>query len=284
MNVERPDLWTIGDPEVDDPASAAKAHEPGLFRLKPDWDGPSARAEVIDVNRGHTPESFVRAAYYQITGEPPPAMEAALHAARLRQETHVRRIDVVRTILAAHNRQCRLTYSDPWRSQPELAPAPERRVKRQVGAVFMFFFNCPAGVNCSMDWANTHAPGMDESHPLFGFEGVPGGYYTPSEPGFWRRELLDAKYAGLQFLLLNVYGPDIQAGGLKPLLQALATLDNPLHLALFDDTWTWGRPDFGDFWNQLPDLGDVERAAATLYECKWKPFYQQLDRRYLFRF
>ena len=40
--------------------------------------------------------------------------------------------------------------------------------------------------------------------------------YSPSEPGFWRRELLDAKYAGLQFLMLNTYGPDIEDGKLAP--------------------------------------------------------------------
>src|SRR5690348_12275898 len=33
----------------------------GAFKLKADFDGPCARADVVDVDLGHTPESFVRA-------------------------------------------------------------------------------------------------------------------------------------------------------------------------------------------------------------------------------
>jgi hypothetical protein len=53
---------------------------------------------------------------------------------------------------------------------------------------------------------------------------------------------------------------------------------------LFDDTWTWGQPYFGDFWERKPDLREAEQAAATLYEAKWKPFYTQIDKRYWYRF
>src|SRR5262245_50068532 len=39
---------------------------PSPFHLKPEWDGPCARRERhegVDVNLGHTPEAFVRAAH-----------------------------------------------------------------------------------------------------------------------------------------------------------------------------------------------------------------------------
>jgi len=254
------------------------------FSLKPEWKGPCVRTDTVDVNLGHSPESFVRAAYGQITGEPAPANVVELWAARLRNQRHVRRVDVVRALAADQKRQVKLRYSDPWRSQPELLGTPERRTKRDVGAVFMFFFNCPGGVNCTMDWANTHAPGMDAPHTLFGANHGERGLYSAFELGFWRRELLEAKYAGLQFLLLNAYGPDISDGKLTPLARALASLEEPVQIALFDDTWTWGRPYFTDFWTQKPDMRDVDKAAGLIYESKWKPFYQQIDKRYWYRF
>ena len=219
----------------------------GSFVLKPEWQGPCARSATIDVNLGHTPEAFVNAAHYQITGEPAPPALVRSWSERLRRDEHVRRIDVVRALCDEQRRPYELTYSDPWLSQPVLEGAPERRVARDVGAVFMFFFGCPGGVNCEMNWANTHALGMNEPHALFAFESAAAGFYAPSEPGFWRRELLEAEYAGLQFLLLNVYGPDIQDGKLSPLASALSSLRDPIKLALFDDTWSWDKPWFGRF-------------------------------------
>jgi hypothetical protein len=146
----------------------------------------------------------------------------------------------------------------------------------------MFFFNCPGGVNCGMDWANTHALGMDRPHALYGTRGQ-RGIYSPCEAGFWRREMLDAQYAGLQFLLLNVYGPDIEDGKLGPLDEALTSLDEPIKLALFDDTWTWGKPYFSAFWRQTPNLEDAENVSGMLYECKWRPFYEKLHERHWYR-
>jgi hypothetical protein len=192
-------------------------------------------------------------------------------------------VDVVRTLAAEHERTVELGYSDPWHSHPELVGAPVRRTRRDVGAVFMFFFDCPGGVNCGMDWANTHALGMDRPHPLYGGGHGRRGVYSPCESGFWRREMLDATYAGLQFLLLNVYGPDIEGGKLGPLNKALLTLEEPLKVALFDDTWTWGKPYFDDFWRHAPDLDDPD-AADTLYEAKWRPFYRRIDARHWYRF
>jgi hypothetical protein len=271
------------------PVAAAAAAEPvaeapSLFHLKPDWDGSCARRDTIDVNLGHTPETFVRAAYCQLTGQQAPAKTVETWSERLRSDPHVRRVDVVRALAQEAKRTVKLAYSDPWASQPELLDFPTRKTKRDVGAVFMFFFNCPGQTNCSMDWANTHAPGMDSKSSLLGLASGQSGYYSPSEPGFWRRELLDAKYAGLQFLMLNTYGPDIADGKLAPLAKALSSLQDPVQIALFDDTWTWGEPYFGDFWKQKPNLRDSEEAAKTLYEAKWKPFFQQIDKRYWYRF
>jgi Domain of unknown function (DUF5010) len=265
-------------------ASAGPPEAPSPFHLKPEWQGPCAQTNTVDVNLGNAPEVFVRAAYCQITGKEPPPETVAQWSGRLRQDDHVRRVDVVRKIASEQKRAVKLRYSDPWAAEPELLDPPVRQSKRDVGAVFMFFFGCPGGTNCEMDWANTHAVGMDGPHPLMGMGKGEGGLYSPSEPGFWRRELLDAQYAGLQFLMLNTYGPDIADGKLAPLAKALASIDHPIKIALFDDTWTWGQPYFGDFWKQKPDLMDPEKAANTLYEAKWKPFFQQIDKSHWYRF
>jgi hypothetical protein len=275
-----PPLEPLGAPGEE--KRAAPTYEP--FKLKADFTGPCAKSEVVDVDLGHTPESFVRAAHCQIAGEPPSSDVVAGWAKRMREAYYVRRIDVVRSLCSEHKRECKLAYSDPWAGEPDLVGAPERRVKRDVGAVFMFFFECPGGTNCAMDWANTHAPGMDGPSPLFGMKAGDSAPYHPSQPGFWRRELMDAKYAGLQFLMLNTYGPDIAGGKLKPLAEALNALEAPIQIALFDDTWTWGQPYFGDFWKQKPDLKDPDRAAKTIYEAKWKPFFSQIDKRHWYRF
>ena len=280
-------------PRADPPATAVQvapseepvpSDAPSPFKLKPEWAGPCARAEVIDVNLGHAPGVFVRAAFCQITGQEPPAHVVETWSAKLTHDPHVRRVDVVRSLLADSKRDAKLSYSDPWVSQPALSAPLTRRSRRDIGAVFMFFFNCPGGVNCAMDWANTHSPGMDAPSPLYAFGSAPSAVYSPNEPGFWRNELSDAKYAGLQFLMLNTYGPDIADGKLKPLAQALESLEDPVHVALFDDTWTWGEPYFGDFWKNKPDLQDAEKAATVLYNAKWKPFFSQIDKRYWYRF
>lgn len=269
-------------------APAAKPKDPlpvmEPFALKPDWTGPCARAEAVDVNLGNTPETFVRAAHCQITGQPAPDDVVRDWSGRMRTEYYVRRIDVVRTLCAANKRECKLSYSDPWVGQEDLSGAPDRHAKRDIGAVFMFFFECPGGTNCSMDWANTHAPGMDAPVPLFGMKPGQKAPYHPANAGFWRRELLDAQYAGLSFLMLNTYGPDIEDGKLKPLTEALKSIESPIKIALFDDTWTWGQPYFSDFWKQKPDLTDPDKAAKTIYNAKWKPFFSAIDKKHWYRF
>jgi hypothetical protein len=257
---------------------------PSVFALKPEWQGPCAKAATVDVNLGNSPESFVKAAYCQITGHQPPADVVEQWAGRLKQDPHVRRIDVVRSLAADQKAKIKLAYSDPWESQPELLDVPVRQTDRDIGAVLMFFFGCPGETNCGMEWANTHAAGMKAPSPVLGMGPGESGLYSPDNPGFWRRELLDARYAGLQFLMLNTYGPDIEDGKLAPLTKALDSIDKPIKIALFDDTWTWGEPYFSDFWKQKPDLNDTEKAAALIYEHKWKPFFQQVDKKYWYRF
>ncbi len=262
----------------------ATAQTPSPFHLKPEWQGPCAKTDTVDVNLGNSPEAFVRAAYCQITGQAAPPNVVAQWSERLKTDAHVRRVDVVRSLAADQKRTIKLAYSDPWVEQPELLDPPVHKAKRDIGAICMFFFSCPGGTNCGMDWANTHALGMEKTHPLLGGKPGESGFYTPEQPGFWRRELLDAKYAGLQFLLLNTYGPDIADGKLAPLAKALSGLDQPVQIALFDDTWAWGEPYFGDFWKKKPNLRDSDEAAKTLYEAKWKPFFSQIDKRYWYRF
>jgi hypothetical protein len=238
----------------------------------------------VDVDLGNTPESFVRAAHCQVTGQPASPGLVADWMKRMRDEYFVRRIDVVRTLCSDAKRECKLSYSDPWVAQEELTGAPDRKSKRDIGAVFMFFFDCPGKTNCEMDWANTHVPGMDGPSPLFGTKPGESAPYNPSKVGFWRRELMDAKYAGLQFLMPNVYGPDIEEGKLKPLVEALNSLDSPIKIAMFDDSWTWGQSYFSDFWKHKPDLTDTDKAAKTIYEAKWRPFFSQIDKKYWYRF
>jgi Domain of unknown function (DUF5010) len=254
------------------------------FVLRPDWNGQIQRREVVDVNLGHTPESFVRAAHAQITGLPAPDALVRRWARELRVNPRLRRIDLVRLLGKESERALDLSYGDPWQAHPELDGSPERGLTRQVGAVFMFFFNCPGGVNCFFDWANSHALGMDRPHPLYGFERGQSGFYMPTEAGFWKRELCDAKWAGLDFLLLNSYGPDIQHDKLAPLSQALSALNDPVKIGFFDDTWTWGQPWFGPFWQKRPDLSEPEAAARTIYEAKWRPFFRQVARQHWYRF
>ncbi|HSC87569.1 MAG TPA: DUF5010 domain-containing protein, partial [Polyangiaceae bacterium] len=140
------------------------------------------------------------------------------------------------------------------------------------------------GVNCGMEWANNHAPGMDGPVSSLGFGDRKEGVYTPDHAGWWRRELMDAKYAGLSFVMPNVYGPDIEGDKLKPLADALASIEDPIQLGMFDDSWTWGEPWFSDFWKQKPKLTEVEEAAHLIYEHKWKPFFSAIDRKHWFMF
>jgi hypothetical protein len=254
------------------------------FVLKPDWNGQIQRREVVDVNLGHTPETFVRAAHAQITGQPAPDALIKRWARELRTNPRLRRIDLVRLLAKEADRSLELSYGDPWQAHPELHGAPERGTQRQVGAVFVLSFNGPGEATRTVDWASSHALGMDRAHELYGFERGERGYYVPSEAGFWRRELSDAQWAGLDFLLLSSRGPDVEHDKLAPLRRALESLREPIKLALCDDTCAWGQPWFGPSWQKRPDLSQPDAAARTIYEAKWQPFFRQLDRQHWYRF
>ncbi|HVU50194.1 MAG TPA: DUF5010 domain-containing protein, partial [Polyangia bacterium] len=271
-----------GAPVTLPPATATPDFEP-----RAEFTGPCALNEgEIDVNLGNSPEAFVRAAYCQVSGAEPPADTVSQWAAQLRTVEYVRRVDVVRTFCQAAKRGCALTYSDPWVADIPLAPTCTRKGARDLGAVLMFFSDCPRGVNCGMDWANTHAAGMTAGHPLYGFGGTPTNYYNPRNAGWWYRELQDAAWAGVQFFLLNTYGPDLQGSPdqLAMLGQALAQAGPAVKVALFDDPWAWGQPSSPAPFKTRPDMSDTEAAAQAIYTAKWKPFYSRIDKRYWYLF
>jgi hypothetical protein len=249
------------------------------FQLKPEWQGPCERKDVVDVNLGNGAEEFVRAAACQVTGAEPSADTVALLANQLRTVKHVRRVDVVRTLCQQAARNCTLHYSDPWLAQVDLTAPCQRKGTRDLGAVMMYWSDCPGRVNCGMDWANTHAAGMSTTSRLYGFADVASGYYNPKNPGFWRRELLDARFSGLQFLALNTFGPDLAQ--LAGVVDALADIGGGIQVALFDDTWGWGKT--GTPWSQLPTFDDSAGAASLIFQ-KWKQFYSIVPSEHWYRF
>ena len=257
------------------------------FQPRAEFAGPCARsAGAIDVDLGNSPEAFVRAAYCQINGTEPPDATVTQWAGQLRTVEYVRRVDVVRSLCKDAARGCALAYSDPWAADIPLAPTCARKGTRDLGAVLMFFSNCPGGVNCGMDWANTHAHGMNAGHPLFAFGGAATNYYNPRNAGFWYRELQDAAWAGLQFFVINTYGPDL--GGspdqLAMLSQALTKAGPAVKVALFDDPWAWGQASSPAPFTTRPNMSDTEAAAQAIYAAKWKPFYTRIDKQYWYTF
>jgi hypothetical protein len=245
------------------------------FQLQGEFNGPCQAAGSIDVNLGHEPGAFVRAAYCQINGTEPTADVVSSWSSQLGTQSWVRRIDVVHSLCNAAGKTCTLAYSDPWQEQVLLTTPCVRKTKRDVGAIMMFFSECPAGVNCALDWANTHVSGMASRHPLYAFGEAPEGYYHPDNPGFWKRELIDARWAGLQFVLLNAYGPDL--GHLFWLSDALADVGGGIQIGLMDDTSSWGKGTLPP-WDAAPSLADAQGAAQTIYQAKWKPFFQAIPR------
>jgi hypothetical protein len=249
------------------------------FVLRAEFDGPCEKATVIDVNLGNAPEAFVRAAHCQVTGSEPDAALVDDLSNQLRTVKHVRRVDLVRTLCSSAQRACALSYSDPWQQQVELTAACTRKGARDLGAVLMYWSECPGQVNCGMSWANTHAPGMALPSRLLGFGSATDGFYNPKNAGFWRRELLDARWAGLQFLLLNTFGPDMVY--LPRLVDALGDIGGGIQVAFFDDTWGWGRG--ADPYNQMPDFNDTEAAAQLIYK-KWQQFYRAVPSQHWYRY
>ena len=252
------------------------------YTLNPEWTGPCAESSgAVDVNLGNSPEAFVTAAYCQIYGTMPPVATINEWVSQLMTVSYVRRIDVVRTLCQQANKTCGLFYSNPWKTEVLPTDTCTRKTTRDVGAVMMFFFGCPGGTNCGMDWANTHAWGMLQGDVTYGSGSGATGYYVPTNEGFWMRELLDARHAGLQFVAPNVYGYDIQpsTGELANLESALDALDatGGLKVALFNDTWAWGNPAGGSLQNPAPNLSDTEDSAQRIYAVQWKPFFQGIS-------
>jgi hypothetical protein len=261
------------------PSTIGSAYTPN-----PEWTGPCAPSEgEIDVNLGNSPESFVAAAYCQINGVMPSSDVIGNWANQLRTVSYVRRVDVVRTFCQQAGKTCGLFYSNPWATEVLPTTTCARKTTRDVGAVMMFFFNCPGGTNCGMDWANTHAWGMLAGDATYAAGSDPTGFYTPSNEGFWLRELLDARYAGLQFVLPNVYGYDIQSStgelaNLSSALDTIASMGGGIQVGLFNDTWAWGNPASGSLQNPAPDLSDTEDSAQRIYAVQWKPFFQGISK------
>jgi hypothetical protein len=189
---------------------------------------------MVDVNLGHTPESFVRAAHAQLTGQPAPDGLVKHWARELRESPRLRRVDLVRLLAKESSRTCELCFGDPWQAHPELLGAPERGTQRQVGAVLV------------TDAANMNGSSRALDHDL-------------------ERELLDAKWAGLDFLLLAASGASLPPGQPQALVQALAALTEPVKLALFD-------------------RADGASEASAVYSQKWRPFFRQVDRHHWYRF
>jgi hypothetical protein len=254
------------------------------YALRPEWDGECVSSKgAIDVNLGNAPEAFVTAAYCQIHGSMPPSDTVTTWTSQLRTVPYVRRVDVVRTLCQQAGRTCALFYSNPWVTEVLPTTTCTRKTARDVGAVMMFSFQCPGGVNCNMDSANTHGFGMLASDPTYGYGSDATGFYTPTNEGFWVRELLDARYAGLQFVLPNVYGYDIdpstgEVGRIEAALGAVDAQGGGMRMGLFNDTWAWGKPAGGAAMNPAPSLADTEGAAQRIYAVQWKPFFQGISR------
>jgi hypothetical protein len=282
------------DPEADDDddavsvagSSSGGASEQPLprdteFQLRPEWEGPCVKANAVDVNLGNAPEAFVRAAQCQIDGNEPDAATVTELSTQLRTLDHVRRVDVVRGLCARAARSCVLNYTDPWQQQVELTAPCARKGTRELGAVLMYWSECPSGVNCGLDWANTHAAGMGTSSSLLAFGATKAGYYNPKNGGFWRRELLDARWSGLQFLLLNTFGPDLAQ--LPRLVEALEDVGGGIQVALFDDTWGWDKKTSPAPYNQKPSFDDAEAGSALIYQ-KWHDFYTAVPKAHWYRY
>ncbi|MBT4757386.1 MAG: hypothetical protein HOO08_03225, partial [Opitutae bacterium] len=271
--------------------SASDKNSDTNFQVKPEVDPATLDyTRKVDLNLGNSPEMFVTAIWKQLTGEDADAPWVAEKAELLGSVTTPRRIDLALLLAEeAGEDKVRWAYSDPWDDQPSLHGSPGKTVERDIGAVMMFFFSSPNKPNGGPGWSNNHAPGMLTPDPALNLEEQAetphDGYFHPKNAAFWHRELSDARYAGLDFVLPNVYGPDLDDDHMKPLQIALAKLsqedgDDVIKLGMFDDTWTWGQPYFGPFWEQKPDCNNVEATAKVLFEAKWKPYFNAVPRKH----
>lgn len=269
------------------------------FTANPEFAGPYAAATTaVDVNLGNSPATFVTEAYWQVYGSAPSAATVNTQVNNLLTLPYWRRIDVVNTFLSAAGKSIPKMYSEPWQSEPQFLTPPCKNVTRDVGAVCMFFFSCPGGTNCTMDWADTHVEGMSGPSTLLAYGTNSTGYYTSAtDAGFWYRELMDARYAGLSYLLPNCYGPDITNGSIANLASALGTINAmgvtaQVKIGMFDDTSGWNNPADFNFapWNAGPwsissgpenlSAAGVTAAATEIFQDKWQPFFSAIPSQY----
>lgn len=267
--------------------SVAPAQSTTVFKLKGAKIGSCTAVypNAVDVNIGDSWEDFITAAYCQVHGRLPIQADFD-YWSNLKLNPRGRRIDVIMIMCQpAAGTVCNLKWSDPWVNGETVltAPACQRKTKRDLGAVFMFFYYCPNDDprNCAMSWANTHSYGSNTPSSLYS-----NGYYNPANTGFWFGEFRDAIQAGLQFLLPNVFGPDLYN---KPTVMAsvnsaLDALNGGIKLGLFDDTSTWGAAWVKQYeptnFGYVPNVYDVETTAQDLYKKMWRPFFTGLKRQY----
>jgi len=269
------------------------------FTQNPEFAGPYAAATTaVDVNLGNSAATFVTEAYWQAYGSAPSAGTVNTQVNNLMTLPYWRRIDVINTFMSGAGKSLPKIYSEPWQSEPPFLNPPCKSVARDVGAVCMFFFSCPGGTNCSMDWADTHVEGMSGPSTLLAYGANSTGYYTSSsDAGFWYRELMDARYAGLSYLLPNCYGPDITNGSIDNLASALGTINSmgvtaQVKIGMFDDTSGWNNPADFNFapWNAGPwsissgpenlSAAGVTAAANEIFQDKWQPFFSRIPSQY----
>ena len=280
-----------------EPAFTACTCDPDVSYGTPtEFTGPYSGQPTVDVNLGNTPLNFCMAAYWQVYGVAPPGGTSdpaiTTQVNKLNTLPYWRRVDVVNTYLLAAGSGKAKAYNNHYPNEYQFTTAPCKNSSRDVGAVCMFFFTCPAGspgwVNCGMDWANTHGYGMTGFNVLENDNNNPGsnGLMTSrSNVGFWYRELLDGRYAGLSFFLPNAYGPDITDGSIDNLATALGQIAgsgiaSQVKVGLFDDTSGWGTASYGPPWSTAPNMGNTAAAAASIYNNKWKPYFSKIPSQY----
>lgn len=279
------------------------------MQLRPEWSPTDCvRSTPVDVNLGNSPASFVTAAYCQVTGALPPDATVTALVNLLLSQPWIRRIDIVQKLCVEdpiRRGNCQYSYSSPWiNPTPVSLSAPcNRKTTVQFGTVMMFFFGCPDTLNCKSanggnpffnTWANTHAWGMYQYDATYNFTGLSGtwwptsqtGYYNPANVDFWARELQDARYAGFQFVLPNVYGPDIIRDNVfvvNRINRALDTIGGGILVGLYDDPSRWGQdaPPYEIALGPTFPYG-AEDAARRIFTSKWKPWFQGIRPQYWF--
>lgn len=255
---------------------------------------PSQRCQIsvspLDLNKEELPHDFIFQVHCALRGRPPSVEFAREWSTRLSNDSRVRRIDVARAICRMQSETvCSLRFEVPAKvrlldSPPLAARRCEKRGRRDLGTLMMTFFECPKPTNCTVTWANTHPYGMTAPHPFYGKSVDPRatGYLNRDNPAFWLREFNDMVDAGFQFAAVAVYGTELFStpDAYRLANEALEKLDGKLRVAMFLDTWAWGKSHWGGLMSPAPDLNNTEGAARRIYDTQIKPFFQGIERRH----